>query len=119
MALTENIEAHLLAAAGWVPTRELCERFDITDRSLRQAGTRPGLLDAFAVSSTRDGQSGYIHHRHLDTPDWLPIKHRLRRHAIAELRRVKRWGQARSNCLTGKFPAQEERFTHQATLFPL
>jgi len=112
-ALVHQIETHLLAAGGWVPTGQICEVFQITERSLRQAGERPGLLDQFAVSSTRQNQSGYIHHRFLPTADWLPIKHRLRRHAIAELRRVRRWDQARKHCLTGKRPYQTERHTGQ------
>lgn len=86
-----QIEMRLLTAGGWVPTREICQEFGIAERALRQAGERPGMLDAFAVSSTRAGQSGYIHHTHLPTADWLPIKHRLRRHAIAELRRARTW----------------------------
>jgi hypothetical protein len=111
--LAHRIEIHLLQAGGWVSTRLLCQVFQISERSLRQTGTRPGLLDAFAVSSTRSDQAGYIHHKFLPTREWLPIKHRLRRHAIAELRRVRRWDIARKNCLTGKHPFQTERHTGQ------
>jgi hypothetical protein len=71
-ALVHQIETHLLAAGGWVPTGQICEVFQITERS-----------------------------------------HRLRRHAIAELRRVRRWDQARKHCLTGKRPYQTERHTGQ------
>jgi hypothetical protein len=114
-ALATQIEMHLLAAGGWVSTRDICARFGIAERRLRQDAARPGLLDAFAVSSTREGQSGYIHHRHLDTPDWLPIKHRLRRHAISELRRARSWDRARRNIHTGQHP-RIERHTGQAIL---
>lgn len=113
MDLALEIEVHLLAAGGWVSTRQICARFSITERSLRQDAGRPGLLDNFAVSSTREGASGYIHHRFLDTPHWLPIKHRMRRHAIAELRRVRRWDRARKNCRTGAPPEIMERHTGQ------
>lgn len=112
-SLPAQIEAYLLAAGGWVPTHIICSRFAIPERRLRQAGDRPGLLDPFAVSSTKNGQNGYIHHHHLPTADWLPIKHRLRRHAIAELRRARAWERARRNILTGRKPALLELHTGQ------
>jgi len=112
-----KIEMHLLAAGSWVPTREICSRFGIPKRRLRQDDKRPGLLDDFAVSSTREGQSGYIHHAHLPTAVWLPIKHRLRRHGIAELRRVRAWDRSRSNILTRRDGISIERHTGQITFF--
>jgi hypothetical protein len=112
MDLALQIEQHLLAAGGFVPTGEICERFPITARALRQAGDRPGLLDAFAVSSTKSGEHGYIHHRHLPTREWIRIKHRLRRHAISELRRARAWDRARRNCTTRR-PMPHERHTGQ------
>ena len=117
MSLVSEIEIYLLAERGWVPTPDICLRFSIPARLLRQDGPRPGLLDHFAVSSTKNGQNGYCHHKYLPTADWLPIKHRLRRHAIGELCRVRAWDRARHNCLTGKQPNQVERHTGQATLF--
>jgi hypothetical protein len=118
-SLIYQIELHLLAAGGWVSTREICEKFGLTDRSLRQAGDRPALLDKFAVSSTSShGASGYIHHKFLPTSDWLPIKHRLRRHAIAELRRVRSWDRARTNILTRRDGRPtRELHTGQLTFF--
>jgi hypothetical protein len=62
------------------------------------------------------GQNGYCHHKYLPTSDWLPIKHRLRRHAIGELRRVRAWDRARHHCLTGRHPNQFERHSGQGTL---
>jgi hypothetical protein len=117
-ALASQIELHLLAAGDWISTTDLCQRFGIRERSLRQDGRRPGLLDGFAVSSTRGGQSGFCHHRHLPTKEWLPIKHRLRRHAISELRKLRAWTNARTRCLTGQRPTLQERHTGQLLLIP-
>lgn len=117
MTIALQIEQHLLAAGGFVSTAEICSRFQIQARALRQAGERPGLLDTFAVSSTQSGQHGYIHHRHLPTPEWLRVKHRLRRHAIAELRRARAWDRARHN-ITTRRPMPQERHTGQL-LIPL
>jgi hypothetical protein len=116
--LAAQIEIYLLSVGTWVPTAELCERFGIKERLLRQDGRRAGLLDTFAVSSTRGGESGFIHHRHLETAAWLPIKHRLRRHAVSELRKLRAWTQARARCLTGKRPELIERHTGQLVFFP-
>lgn len=117
-SLAAQIEIHLLAQGGWVPVQDICNRFALKERALRQDGHRPGLLDAFAVSSTRGGESGYIHHRHLPTTEWLKIKHRLRRHALAELRKLRAWTTGRHNCLTGKKPILQERHTGQLLLIP-
>ena len=103
------IELYLLQANGFVSTTELCERFSITSpRLLRAAGGHPGLLDEFAVSSTRSNEAGFIHHRHLPDADWYKIEERLRSHAISELRKVKWWRQGRHNVLTGKRPDLRE-----------
>jgi len=111
--LANEIEAYLLASGGWVTSRDLCAKFRITDRRTRAAKRRPGLLDGFAVSSTREGQSGFIHHNFLPTQDYLPLKHCILRHAIAEIRKARRWDAARRRALTGKRPAQIERHTGQ------
>lgn len=113
-----QIEIFLLTRATWVSTREICGHFDLPERALRADGERPGLLDGFAVSSTRGGESGYIHHRYLPPAEWLPIKHRLRRHAIAELRKVRAWDRGRQNTLAGKRPDLRELHTNQLLLLP-
>lgn len=118
-SLAQQIEDHLLAAGGWVSKRQICETFGIPERRTRADGDRPGLLDDFAVSSTCEGKSGFIHHNFLPTAEYLPVKHRVRRHAIAELRKTRRWEHARKNRFVGTFPDQRELFTDQATLFPL
>jgi len=111
--LADQIEAYLQTAAGFVSKRQICERFDIPERLTRADDKRPGLLDGFAVSSTREGQSGFIHHDFLPNPEWIPIKHRLLRHGIAEFRKVRRWTAARKRCQTGKRPEMMERHTGQ------
>lgn len=111
-----QIELFLLARGTWVPTAEICARFNLRERALRQDGKRPGICDAFAVSSTRNGESGFIHHRHLPTRDWLRIKHRLRRHAVSELRKLRAWCLGRHNCLEGLRPQLAERHTGQLIL---
>ncbi len=118
-SLAHEIEAYLREACGWVSKRQICERFGIPERRTRADGDRPGLLDDFAVSSTCEGMSGFIHNDFLPTADYLPIKHRIRRHAIAELRKTRRWDSSRRNRFVGIFPDQRERFTQQGTLFPL
>jgi len=95
--LATQIEIHLLTLGTWVPTADLCARYGIKERALRAAGRRPGLIDHFAVSSTRNGTHGYIHHRYLPTADWLPIKHRLLSHALAEIRKARTWAKSRHN----------------------
>lgn len=116
--LVTQIEIHLLTTGTWVPTADLCSRYHINERALRAAGGRPGPLDHFAVSSTRHGTHGFIHHRHLPTNEWLPIKHRQLRHAISELRKVRTWAKSRHNILTGPQKSLQELHTHQ-TLLPL
>lgn len=113
--LQNQIEVFLLNSRTWVPTAKICERFNLNERALRAKGQSPGLLDSFAVSSTRQGTHGFIHHRWLPIDQWLPIKHRLRRHAIGELRKVSNWSKARKNILTGE-PIRE-RHTQQLLLF--
>lgn len=98
--LALQLDTWLRTQPRWVPASEICERFGVTQRDLRRDGHRPGLLDTIAVSSTQPGRAGYMHHAHLPTADWLPIKHRMRRHAIGELRRVRAWDRGRRNVLT-------------------
>lgn len=117
-ALAHQVEIFLLSRGGWVPVQDICTRFAVRERALRQDGDRPGLLDGFAVSSTRAGESGFIHHRYVPTPDWLKVKHRLLRHAIGELRKVRAWDRGRQNTLTGKRPQLAEVHTGQLLLIP-
>ena len=119
MNLAARIELYLLQAGGFVPTREICERFEIAERNLRAKGGEAGLLDDFAVSSTAQGQSGFIHHRHLPEEAFSSIAGRIRQHGIAELRKIKHWKQARHNVLTGKRPDLREVHSGQMLLLPV
>lgn len=104
----------------WVPGEEICERFGVSERHLRADADRAGLLDDFAVSSSKPGAHGFKHHCWLPTAEWLPIKHRLRRHAIAEFRKVGRWDRGRTHCLTTARtprPVLIERHTGQTCFF--
>lgn len=112
-----QIELFLLARGTWVPTAEICARFDIQERALRAVGDKPGLLDGFAVSSTKQGEHGFCHHRFVERADWLKTKHRLLRHAVGELRKVRAWDRARQNCLTGRRPELVEKHTGQLVMF--
>jgi len=114
--LASQIELFLLDRGGWVPVAEICQRFGVAPRLLRQDGARRGLLDRCAVSSTRNGDSGFCHHRFLPTADYLPVKHRILRHAVAELRKVRAWESARRNCLSGRPPLRYEAHTGQSFL---
>jgi hypothetical protein len=114
--LARQIEVFLLDRAGWVPVTEICSRFGIKERLLRQDGSREGLLDHCAVSSTQNGESGLCHHRFLPTSAWLPVKHRLLRHSISQIRKVRKWDRCRHNILIGRPPVRYEAHTGQALL---
>jgi hypothetical protein len=83
--LIRDIEAYLLARNDWVPTAEICARFNLPDdRALRQVDGTPGLCSDYAIS----GNLGLKHIHLASTTDWLKFKHRLRRHGIGELARI-------------------------------
>lgn len=114
--LAAQIELYLLDRADWVPTMEICGRFGVRDRQLRRDGRRKGLIDHCAVSSTNNGENGFIHHRYLPTADYLPIKHGRLKHAISEIRKVRDWDRGRLMVKTGKPPLQYETLTGQSLL---
>jgi hypothetical protein len=93
--LKESIERHLLAATGngWVKSAELIERFDLrSDRVLRGVGDKPGLCSDFAIS----GDKGFKHVTKASPSEYRRFKHRMRRHAIAELVRTRNLDRRRS-----------------------
>lgn len=81
-----DIELFLLERRGWVSVAEICARFNVPERSLRQDGARPGLCTEFAISSSIHGLK---HVSYATTEEWLHSKHTLCREAFARLRRVK------------------------------
>ena len=110
------IEQFLLDRKEWVKSEELCKAFEVSERQLRAVGTRPGLCSAFAIS----GDKGFKHISHASTTEYLRFKHRLRRHAISELVRVKKLDEARHNItryLRKKPDFIFERDTGQGVLF--
>ncbi len=82
--LKEAIENHLLQVGCWVTSAEICERFDVSERQLRQVGSRAGLCSEFAIS----GDKGFRHVEKATPAEWRRFKHRLRKHAIGELVRT-------------------------------
>jgi len=106
--LKAAIENHLLAAPGngWIKSSELCSLFDIKERQLRAVGDRSGLCSDFAIS----GDKGFKHVSRATPAEFLRCKHRLRRHAIAELVRARNLDRLRAQSIrTIKRPA----FTYQ------
>lgn len=92
MEPSEQIEDYLLARGGWVPDIELAGRFGVSERQLRGLNGRPGLCSRFAISS----DDGLMHVKCASTREWLRFKHRMRRHGINELRRVRDLERARN-----------------------
>lgn len=112
--LASRVEIYLLARADWVPVLDLVNHFGIRERLLRADETsgRSGLMDGFAVSSPK----GFKHASLVSTDEWLAIKHRLQRHAVSEIRKLRAWVRARRNCLQGLRPELVERHTGQGLL---
>ncbi len=84
-------ERILLDRMDWVPAIELATALGISKRKLRAVRKRPGLCDAFAISSKR----GYKHVRFCPPGEYLPRKHTVLRHAVGEIRKVKAWEKSR------------------------
>ena len=115
--LTAAIEDHLLTepGSGWVKSAELIRLFDLRgDRVLRGVGDKPGLCSDFAVS----GDKGFKHVTRATPAEYRRFKHRMRRHAIAELVRTRNLDRRRAKVIkTIKRPAFTfERDTNQGVL---
>jgi len=96
--LQERLERYLSEAPGdgWVRTTDICKAFGLaSDRPLRAVGDRPGLCTPFAIS----GDKGLKHIDRATTAEWLRFKHRLRKHGICELVRVRNLDRRRSQSL--------------------
>ncbi len=115
--LEQRIEEYLLEAPGdgWVKSKILCARFGIHDRQLRKVGDQPGLCSDFAISSDR----GFKHVTKASKGEYLRFKHRLRKHAIAEMVRVRNLDQRRHQVTkTTKRPCiTTEKDTGQVLMF--
>lgn len=116
--LRKRIERYLLAHGGWVSAKDICARFGVEERSLRGFDGESGLLSEFAIS----GQAGYRHVERATTEEWKRFKHRIRRHAINEFRRVRTLDRRRTGPLM-TFPPFPRAIHHdekvQGVLFSL
>lgn len=119
MDLDHQIEQYLLDAPGdgWVKSRVLCDRFGITERQLRAVGGQQGLCSAFAISSDK----GFKHVKRASKTEYRAFKHRLRRHAIAELVRVRNLDKRRHEVITTTKRPEfiREKDTDQGLLFSM
>lgn len=95
--LAERIERFLLERGDWVKADEICARFGVDERRLRQMYDRPGLCTAFAISLSNQG---FKHVALATTEEWLHAKHAAKREAIARLRRIKTWQANRRSTAT-------------------
>lgn len=92
MTLAEQIEEYLLERLDWVSTKEIVERFQLPDdRPLRSVKGKPGLCTLYAVS----GDKGLKHVTLATTAEWEHFRHRIRRHAVSELVRLRDLGRRR------------------------
>ena len=108
-----QIEQSLLAYGGWVASQDICSRFGLNDdRPLRQVAGVPGLCTGFAIS----GNKGFKHVTFATTTEWLRFKHRLRRHGISELVRVRNLDKRRSNVLRVTKKRSYEKDTGQVLM---
>lgn len=91
--LAAQIEVWLLLQPGWISAADLCARYGIQDRALRDDGNDPGLVSLFAIS----GPLGFRHVRNATRDEHIAFKRRLRRHSIRQLRRVSILDRVRHN----------------------
>ena len=110
-----HIETYLLAIGTWVPAVEICSTFHVTERQLRQVGEEDGLCSGFAIS----GDKGFKHVSLASTMEWLRFKHRLRKHGIQELCRVRDLDKRRQLVTKRVRNVQYEKDTGQGLLLPV
>ena len=84
--LKHQIEQHLIQRGTWVSTDEICKLFHVSERQLRQTADMPGLCSEFAIS----GDHGFMHARSASTRDFLRFCHRIIKHAVRQLVRIKK-----------------------------
>jgi len=114
--LAIRIESFLLTAKRWFSTAEICRACGCQERLLRADGKRRPIFRKFAISSSAKG----LKHLNFTTvTERLTYKHARLKVLISNRRALDDLAEATRCCLTGKFPDQRERFTQQATLFPL
>lgn len=108
----QQIEAYLLEKADWVHGAELATRFEVTERQLRALDGEPGYCTHCAIGLN----GGYKHVAAATKAEYIEFKHTLRKHGIAELRRVGELEKRRHH-VTRTYRAQVfEKDTDQALL---
>lgn len=115
--IEQGLEDYLLQDGGWVSSLRLCARFGITDRQLRAVGDQPGLCSSFAISSDK----GFKHVSRATPTEYRTFKHRMRRHAIAELVRVRNLEKRRHHVVVATKRPEfiRERDSNQGLLFEI
>ena len=98
-----QIEAWLLTQLDWVSSFDLCERFFLNERVLRNTGETPGLCSDFAISSAR----GYKHFSNATISEFLTFAHGETRAAVTRFRRIRRMKAKRHNVLVATQPLTE------------
>jgi hypothetical protein len=107
------IETYLRTIGTWVPAADICATFHVTERQLRQVGEEEGLCSGFAIS----GDKGFKHVSLATTGEWLHFKHRLRKHGIQELCRVRDLDKRRHEVTRTVHNIPFEKDTGQGLLF--
>ncbi len=79
--LTPQLESYLLERGDWVKSREICDRFEVTERQLRAVDDRPGLCTMIAIS----GNKGFKHISLATPAEWQEHYMRERKHNIMAL----------------------------------
>lgn len=112
---TPNIEQFLLERGDWVKSRELCERFGVTERQLRAVDDRPGLCSRIAIS----GNKGFKHISLATPAEWEEHYARERKHSIMALVNLRAKRRLRANLIRQiRRPALTfERATGQILMF--
>lgn len=110
------IESFLLTAKRWFSVTEICRTCSCPERLLRADGKRRPIYRKFAISSSTKGLKRLSF---TNVAERIQYKHARLKVLISNRRALDDFAEASRNCLTGKFPRQEERFSRQATLFPL
>lgn len=113
--LETQIEAFLLERRDWVPTEEICLRFGVRERQLRDLDKQPGLCTRFAIS--RNGAGGYKHARCATTSEWTEFRRSMRKHAIKELVRVRDLTRVRLDATRSVRHVSWEKDSGQGILF--
>jgi len=116
MEICAQIEAFLIDRGEWVAEEEICARFGVGERALRQVNQKPGLCTSIAISRTKQGVKGFRHISCATTTEWIHFKHAQRRGAIAVLRRIRALDKRRHNAVRTACRLMWEKDTGQGLI---